>query len=74
MEKGQIVKCITSYKPWITKGKAYPIVAVKGDSIVTVSGSYKIKGDYGFALIDDDGDCIFSADLKCSYGVFEVVS
>lgn len=75
MKKGQIVKCVTTSRHYLTEGKKYVVSGGKGDLVKPRGcGEFTIEGENSFTVVDDEGDMIFQSRMCGFHGEFEVVS
>lgn len=75
MKKGDVVTCTKPKVDYLTEGFKYTVVAGIGDVVFTVGceTGYQIKGESGFSIFDDAGDCIFQSSLDGCHGEFVVI-
>ena len=58
VKKGDKLKCLyaVGYAQYLTVGKVYVVVAGVGDDDICCGG---IVGEFGFNIIDDEGDSLY---------------
>ncbi|MGL5284230.1 MAG: hypothetical protein ACRC8W_21210 [Plesiomonas shigelloides] len=71
MQKGQMVKCVSTDVWYLTVGKTYPVLAVGGDEDTCLCGTVN-RGD--FLTTADNGETIYCCyDRECAHAEWELV-